>query len=94
MHDIDSFHRRQATVTVLHERFKTMPPDCKNNFMLNLAEHNIIHAYRYKKVARNSAFSGSDMHRMLFFLLTNVKMPTTVGILTFMSKKKIHAQLS
>ena len=32
-------------------------------------------------------FSGSDKPRMLFFLLINVKMPTLVGILTFMSKK-------
>ena len=34
-------------------------------------------------------FSGSDKHIMLFFLLINVKMPTIVGILTFMSRKKI-----
>ena len=40
------------------------------------------------KVSRNSGFfSGSDRHRMLFFLLINVKMPTIVGILTFMSRK-------
>ena len=32
-------------------------------------------------------FSGLDKPRMLFFLLINVKMPTIVGILTFMSKK-------
>ena len=30
---------------------------------------------------------------MLFFPLINVKMPTIVGILTFMSGKKFHAQL-
>ena len=30
---------------------------------------------------------GSDKHRMLFFLLINVKMPTIVGILTFLSRK-------
>ena len=46
------------------------------------------------KISRNSAFSDSDKPRMLFFLLINVKMPTIVGILTFMSGKKIHAQLS
>ena len=39
------------------------------------------------KVSRNSAFSGSGKPRMLFFLLINVKMPTFVGILTFMSRK-------
>ena len=31
--------------------------------------------------------SGSDKLIMLFFLLINVKMPTTVGILTFMSRE-------
>ena len=47
------------------------------------------------KISRNSAFSGSDKPRILFFLLINIKMPTTinvkiptiVGILTFMSRK-------
>ena len=32
-------------------------------------------------------FSGSDKPRMLFFMLINVKMPTIVGILIFMSRK-------
>ena len=32
-------------------------------------------------------FSGSVKLRMLFFPLINVKMPTIVGILTFMSRK-------
>ena len=31
---------------------------------------------------------------MQFFLLINVKIPTIVGILTFMSREKILAQLS
>ena len=39
------------------------------------------------KILRNSAFLGSDKPRMLFFPLINVKMPTIVGILTFMSRK-------
>ena len=39
------------------------------------------------KISRNSAFLGSDKPRILFFPLINVKMPTTVGILTFMSRK-------
>ena len=34
---------------------------------------------------RNSAFLGSAKLRMVFFLLIHVKMPTFVGILTFMS---------
>ena len=33
------------------------------------------------------AFSGSYKPRMLFFRLINVKMPTIVGILTFMRRK-------
>ena len=39
------------------------------------------------KISRNSAFFDSDKPKMLFFLLMNVKMPTIVGILTFMSRK-------
>ena len=39
------------------------------------------------KILRNSAFLGSDKPRMLFFPLIHVKMPTMVGILTFMSRK-------
>ena len=41
------------------------------------------------KLSRNSAFLGSDKVRMLFFPLINVKMPTIVCSLTFMSWKKI-----
>ena len=40
------------------------------------------------KISRNLAFfSDSDKPRMLFFLLINVKMPTIVGILSFLSTK-------
>ena len=38
------------------------------------------------KISRNSA-SGSDKVIQLFFLLTNMKMPTIFGILIFMSRK-------
>ena len=59
-------------------------------FMLNLAEHEILTAHKYK-TSRNTVFfficSGSDKPRMIFFLLINVNMPTVVGILTFMSRK-------
>ena len=41
------------------------------------------------KISKNSAFLGSDKPRMLFSPLINVKMPTTVGMFTFMSRKKI-----
>ena len=56
--------------------------------MLNLVEHEILNAHKYKNIKKLSFFSDSDKPRMLFFLLTKVKMPTIVGILTFMSRKK------
>ena len=47
------------------------------------------------KITRNLAFLGLDEPRILFFLLINVKMPTIVGILTFMSGKiSCSAELS
>ena len=55
--------------------------------MLNSAEHEILNAHKYKYIKKFSIFSGLDKPRMLFFLLMNVKMPTSVGILTFMSRK-------
>ena len=39
------------------------------------------------KISRNSAFLGTDKPRMLLFPHINVKMPTIVGILTFISRK-------
>ena len=42
---------------------------------------------RIKNIKKFNFFSGLDKPRMLFFLPIKVKMPTTVGILTFMSKK-------
>ena len=46
-----------------------------------------LNAHKYKNIKKFSFFSGSDKPRMLFFLFINVKMPTIVGILTFMSRK-------
>ena len=43
---------------------------------------------RIKIQQKNLACSRSDKPRMLFFLFINVKMPTIVGILTVMSRKK------
>ena len=40
------------------------------------------------KISRKSDFLGSDKSRLLLFPLINIKMPTVVGILTFMSRKK------
>ena len=52
------------------------------------------HHLKYKNVKKFDCFLGSDKPKMLFSPLINVKMPTIVGILTFMSKKKFHTQLS
>ena len=72
---------------------KPWPQDYKPFFMLNSAEHEILMLIRIKNIKKYRFFSGSDKLGMLFFLLINVKMPTVVGILTFMSRKN-HAQLS
>ena len=55
--------------------------------MLNSVEHEILNAHKYKNIKKFGFFLGSDKPRMLFFVLINVKMPTAVGILTFMSRK-------
>ena len=69
------------------------PRGYKTFFLLNSAKHEISNAHKFK-FSRNSAFSSSEKPRMLFFLLMNVKMPKVVGMLTFMSRKKIRAQLN
>ena len=55
--------------------------------MLNSAEHEILNAHKYKKYQEIQAFLDSGQPRMLFFPLIIVKMPTVVGMLTFMSRK-------
>ena len=55
--------------------------------MLKSAEHEILNAHEYTNI-KNQFFLGSDKPIILFFLLINVKMPTIVGVLTFMSRKK------
>ena len=59
----------------------------KTFFMPNSTEHEILNAHKYKKYQEVQLLSGSDKPRLLFFLLIDVKMPTVVGILTFMSRK-------
>ena len=63
------------------------PRGYKTFFMLNSGEHEIFDAHKYKNIKKSNFFLGSGKPRMLFFLLINVKMPTIVGILTFMSRK-------
>ena len=65
----------------------TWPPGYKTFFMLNSAEHENLNAHKYKNRRKLTALLGSDKLIMLFFLFINVKMPTIVGILTFMSRK-------
>ena len=63
--------------------------------MLNSIEHEILNAYKYRNIKKFGFFLGSDESRMLFFPLINVKMPTIVDILTFMSRKiSYSAELS
>ena len=57
--------------------------------MLNLVEHETLNAHKYKKYQEIQLFSDSDMPRMLYFLLINVKMPTIVY-----AQEKCHARLS
>ena len=59
----------------------------KTFFMLNSTEHEILNAHKYTNIKEFIFFSDSGKPRMLFFLPINVKMPTIVGILTFMSRK-------
>ena len=66
---------------------KFRPRGYKTFFILNSVEHEIVNAHKYKKYQEIRPFLDSDKPRMLFFPLTNVKMPTIVGILTFMSRK-------
>ena len=67
----------------------TRPRGYKTFFMLNSVEHEILDAHKYKDIKKNSAFVCSYKPRILFSPLINDKMP-----LTFMSRKKKHAQLS
>ena len=66
---------------------ETKPRGYKTFFMLNSVEHKILNAHKYKNIKRFGFFLGSVKPRLIFFQLIHVKMPTTVGILTFMSRK-------
>ena len=62
----------------------------KTFFILNSAEYEILNAQKYKNIKKFDFIQAQIRQtRMLFFLLLNVKMPTTVGILTFMSRKNL-----
>ena len=55
--------------------------------MLDSVEHEIVNAHKDKNIEKLCFFLGSGKPRMLFFPLRHIKMPTIVGILTFMSRK-------
>ena len=67
--------------------FLSRPRGYKTFFVLNSTEHEILNAHKYKKYQEIRLILDSDKPGMLFFQLINVKMPTIVGILTFMSRK-------
>ena len=72
-----------------HSSLTTWPCGYKTFSMLNSVEHEVLNAHKYKNSYQEIwLLLGSYKPRMLFFLLINVKMPTIVGILTFMSRKK------
>ena len=76
-YSLDSCLTPQDAASVLWRQ--TRAGGYKTFFMLNLVVG--------IKISRNSVFLGSDKPRMLFFLLINAKMPTIIGISTFVSRK-------
>ena len=59
----------------------------KTFFILNSVGHEILNAHKYNNIKKFSIFQAQISLECYFFLLINVKMPTIVGILTFMSRK-------
>ena len=54
--------------------------------MLNSAEHEILNTRKYNNIKQFSLFRV-QIRLECYFSFINVKMPTIVGILTFMSRK-------
>ena len=54
--------------------------------MLNSNEHEIVTAHKKLKYRQIKKFLALSLSDGVFILLKNVKMPTIVGILTFMSR--------
>ena len=61
--------------------------------MLNSVEHKILNAHKYKSIKKFGCFQAQISRECYFFPLINVKMPTIVGILTFMSRKNFILSL-
>ena len=69
----------------LHQQV-TRPKDYKTFFMLNSTEHEISSALGNYIFRKTKIFLTLKLLDVVFILLINVKMPTIVGILTFMSR--------
>ena len=65
----------------------------KTFFMLNATEHEISPANKSLNAVKVKTFLAFKLSDVVFIMLINVKMPTIVGILTFMSSV-FHVQLS
>ena len=61
--------------------------------MLNSAEHEILNAHKYKRIMKFGLFRLRQAYPNAIFPLINVKMPTIVGIITFMSRKNFMLSL-
>ena len=59
----------------------------KKKFLLNSVEHEISKADKHENIKKFSISQTQTCLECYFFLLINLKLPTTVGILTFMSRK-------
>ena len=66
---------------------RSRPQGYKTFFMLNSVEHEILNARKHKNIKKFGSFSAQISLECYFSPLINVKMPTIVGILTFMSRK-------
>ena len=64
------------------------PRGYKTFFMLKLTEHEISTAHKNFKNRQIKKFIALSLSDVVFIMLINVKMPTIVGILTFMSRIK------
>ena len=66
------------------------PQGNKTGFMLNLTDHEISTIYKNKMLKNKDVYWFTTLicciYPALIFLLINVKLPTIVGILTFMSR--------
>ena len=74
-------------------KLKQSGPEIIKKFMLSSDEHENLNAYKYENIKNFFFIFQAQISLECYFLLINVKMPTIVGILIFMSRK-IHAQLS